>query len=342
MAYRTQLADAEQEISLLNISGYGAPSPQFTDLINRAQRRLIKRGNWFGLVQEAQFLFQGCYVVWPKYVGTILGARRGRGGVQVQNGWYSFTGSFHRHHSCWHGDAILEDAGETCTFADISAGTPDANGSGGGQYIYYYVQQPQDLGTTITLYGKQYGNQPLQQFVNGSWQHGLTLKAASPMVSTSVLVTQIESIIKQPTQADTTLYEYDAATNTRRLLCLMGPNDTHPRFRRSCIVNFNSRWGCQPASTSTTAVYHSLEALVKLEFIPVVNSWDFLLVDDLDALTFAVQAIKAEEANDVQTANAMFARAISELNMKDRDKDPTWETPVAVHSTMGKRISNPP
>jgi hypothetical protein len=334
MAYKLQLVDAQNDIGLQNVAGVVSTSPQFTQLVNEAQRRLIKRGDFFGLTQEAVFVFQGCYVVWPKYVGTILGARAGRrSGVQVTNMWYSFTGSWHRGHSHWHGDVVLQDAGETCIFSDITGG-------GNGQYIQYYVQQPQDLGTTITLYGKSYGNQPLQQSVNNVWQDGLTLTAATPYVQSPGLITEIQSIIRQPTAGYATLYEYDTASNTNRLLAVFGPNDTHPRFRRSCIVNYNNHWGCNPNNT-TSPIYHQLEVLVKLEFIPVVNQWDFLLVDDFDALKFAIQAIKAEEAGDIQTANAFFLRAIAELNMVDRNKMPTWETPVSVMPLMGGRIRNP-
>lgn len=345
MAYQYQLADAQNDIGLQNVAGFVSTTPQFIDLINRAQRRLMKRGDFFGMVQEATFVFQGCYIVWPKYVGTILAARMGhRNQPQVSNMWYSFTGSWHRHPCHWHGDVVLQDAGETCLFSDISAGIVDANGSGGGQYLRYYVQAPQDLGKTITLFGTQYGNQPLQQtvIVNNvaTVQTGLTLVGATPFVSTSVLVTGVDSIIRQATQGPATLYEYDTTTNTLRLLAVFDPNDTNPRYRRSCILNFNSRLGCNP-NNSTSPVYHQLQALVKLEFVPVVNPWDFLLVDDFDALTFAVQAIKAEEAGDVNTANAFFLRAIGELNARDRDKMPTWETPVAVHPLMGRRITNP-
>jgi len=339
MAYKLQLLDAQNDIGIQNVCGVVAGTAQFTDLVNRAQRRLIKRGDFFGLTQEAQFVFQGCYIVWPRYVGTILAARfGGRHGSQVSNKWYSFTGSWHRHHHHWHGDAVLQDAGETCTFSNIS-GT-DANGQGTGQNIQYYVQQPADLGKTITLFGTQVGNQPLQQSVGGVWQDGLTLTAATPYAQTTQLVTEIQSIVRQATVGYATLYEYDSASNTHRLLAIFEPTDTNPRFRRSCIVNFNNRLGCN-ANNSTTPVYHKMEALVKLEFIPVVNTWDFLLVDDLDALAFAIQAIKAEEAGDVQTANNFFLRAIAELNMVDRDKMPTWETPVSVLPLMGGRIKNP-
>lgn len=339
--YEFQLKDAQNDIGLQNVSGFVGTSPDFIQLVNEAQRRLIKRGDFFGLVQEAVFVFQGCYIVWPKYVGTIIAARRGRGGVQVSNMWYSFTGSFHRHHSHWHGDAVLEDAGETCTFQPISGSTLDASGSSLGQIIQYYVQQPQDLTATITLFGKQYGDQPLQQQVNGAWERGLTLTAGTPVAQTSVMVTKLESIIRSPTQANATLYEFDPASSTRRLLAVFEPNDTNPRFRRSVIVNFNNCFGCQTTpSNSTTPKYHQLEVLLKLKFIPVVNPWDFLLIDDFDALKFAMQAVKAEEAGDIDTANKYFLRAIAELNIRDREKDPNMATAIAVQPLMGHRIKS--
>lgn len=334
MAYRFQLLDAQNNIGLQNVAGFGPQTAQFIDLINRAQRRLIKRGDFFGLTQQATFVFQGSYIVWPKYVGTILAARSGRRGTQVSNMWYEFTGSWHRHHGHWHGDAVLQDAGETCLFSEITGG-------GNGQTLQYYVQANQDLSpaTTITFFGTQFGNQPLQQQVNGAWERGLTLVAATPYSATPVAVTSVDSITRTPTQANCTLYEYDPVSNTRRLLGVYEPNEIRPRYRRSVIVNYNNCFGCNPNNPGPQ--YRQMDALVKLNFIPVVNSYDFLLIDDFDALAFAVQAIKAEEAGDINTANAFFLRAIAELNMTDRDKMPTWETPAAVHPLMGGRIRNP-
>src|ERR1035437_553157 len=109
MAYKLQLIDAKNDLAIKTASGVSSASAQFVALINHAQRRLVKRGNFFGMVQTMQLLFQGCVVSWPREVGTVLGVRKGHGSFQMQNQWYSFTGSWRQHHSCYHGDVTFED-----------------------------------------------------------------------------------------------------------------------------------------------------------------------------------------------------------------------------------------
>jgi hypothetical protein len=88
---------------------------------------------------------------------------------------------------------------------------------------------------------------------------------------------------------------------------------------------------CKPYSTDENGVNTwRFEALVKLTYIPVVSDNDFLLIDDLDALAMAIQAVKAAEANDIQLAEAHFTRAIRELNFEDRNKSPSEQLSVKV------------
>ena len=342
MAYRFQLNDAQNNVGIRNIAGVSVTSPDFIALVNDAQRRLMKRGDFMGLITEGIFVFQGDYVVWPKYVGTIIGARSGhRRGIQVQNQWYSFTGSWHRHHHGWHGDLVLEDKGYVPIFQPISGG-------GNGQQLYYHVARSEDVNKSITIYGKgmqlmadnvTYGEVDLQhKDANNNWIPGQVLTATNPDTMTPNLISKISSIIRQPTVGWSWLYEYDSASTTSRLLAVFEPNDTNPVFRASIVRNYLH---CIPSQTISTPVYNSLEALVKLAFIPVVNPWDFLLIDDFDALKFMIQAIKAEEANDHSTAETLITKAIRELNFADRDQMPDQTTPVRVNAIMGGRIVNP-
>jgi len=58
MAYRYTLLDAKNSGALKAISGVVSSSTQFVDYINEAQRRLMKRGDFFGMVQTMKLLFQ--------------------------------------------------------------------------------------------------------------------------------------------------------------------------------------------------------------------------------------------------------------------------------------------
>jgi hypothetical protein len=335
MAYKYQLIDAKSSGALKNISGVSSASPQFIDLMNEAQRRLIKRGDFYGMTQTMDLMFQGKLIAWPREVGTVIAVRGCGHPMQIQNQWYSFTGSWRHGHNHFHGDVVFEDVNPAPIFNEIY-NVPN------GMLIRYYVTNPADIGKTCTIYGHKYGAQPLQEVVGGKTVDGLTLTGQNPWFSTDVYVTDIFSITRQPTFGMTYLYQFNPANSMLVSLAAFEPNETNPRYRRTFVRNHQTRFLRPGETPSTTPKWNNVEALVKLEFIPVVNDRDFLLVDDMDALKFMVQAIKAEEANDHATAETLITKAIRELNFADREKNPDEATPVVVRSTFGNRtLRNP-
>jgi hypothetical protein len=343
MPYQFQLSDLKNSGAIRNIAGVAVASPAFVDLTNESQRRLLRRGNFEGLEQVIRICTSGCYIVWPKYVKTPLAVRfcdhrHSQTPPMMQNNWYSFmgahTGGFYGYHGTtgaygqhnFPSEIVVEDAGTVPMQNDIDDTT--------GKQIRYQVVQANDLGKTITLYGKQYGAQPLQEQVNGIWNNGVTLTAATPYASTTQLVTKIESVTRQATQGMAYLFEYDPTTTALRNLSTYEPNETNPRYRRSRIHNFP-----HGKLDANGIQWRQVEALVKLEFIPVVNDRDFLLIDNFDAIKFMIQAIKFEEANDDTNAEVKITKAIRELNFESRDKNPDNQTAIRV-SVSGGTLRN--
>jgi hypothetical protein len=327
MPFTLQLADAKNDETIKNISSNCPNSAAFIALVNTAIRRLLKRGDWYGTTQVVEFCTRGCEITWPNWAGTIEGVRfqHDKPG-HVFNNWYRFTGAHHVH-SEWRSDVVLEDAGTAPCYNDITGTT--------GKQIRYNVVKLADIGKKITIYGKKYGGQPLQEQnpVTGQWIDGLTITAASPYGTDATLVTQIDSVTREATSGMAYLYSYDPTTTDVVDLAQYQPNETNPRYRRSCI--HNAPHGRPDANG---ICWRRIEALIKLEFIPLVNDRDFLLIDDFDALAFMIQAIKAEQAQDNPTAEAFILKAIRELNFRDRDKFPDQTTPIQVVAMSGRRI----
>lgn len=334
MAYRKQLKDAQEDTTITGVTPHCPTSKEFRDVINKAQRMLTKRGDWFGTVWLAQFCIHGCRIAWPRYVGTILAARPCRGAaMQLFNNWYSFISPYSGFCSAsglrdWGASAVLQDDNPAPTFNDITGAS--------GKLIRYHVVKRNDLGKKITLYGKAYGAQPLQEKdSNGVWQNGLTLTAQAPFASTSIAVTQIGSIIRDVTEGMAYLYEYDPITDLLRDLAVFEPNETHPQYRRSLIRNYAQICGSRDAYG---VCQKQIDALVSLEFIEAVHERDFLLIDDFDALAFAIEAVKAGQAKDVAMCEAKLLEAVRELNFTDRKKSPDKQIPVSVNWTGSDRI----
>lgn len=327
--YKLQLSDARQELGLVKASGVTPSSPDFADYLNRSTRMLMRRGPWTDTEWVISLCVSGCIIAWPRWVGAIKGIRFGRGKPgQLFNNNYSFVGPHHRG-SGFHCDTVVEDANMGPTANEVSGTT--------GKFIRYYVVKNSDVGKTITLVGSQYGAQPLQEQVSGAWKNGVTLTAAAPYAQTSQLVTGIDAITRQATDGMAYLYEVDLISNTLRDLASFEPNETNPRIRRSHIINRPS-WGSQPDANGIC--WTTVEALIDLEFIPVRNDRDFLMIDNVDALIFMVTALKRQEASDTAGAEAAIIQAIRELNFELRDNNANEQIPVRVMSVIGRRIKN--
>lgn len=332
-AYRLQLSDARNSNAIRNVAGKCADTDAFADLVNRATAKLIKRGAWFGTEILARFCVYGCRVVWPRYVSTFLGARFcNYGEVEVKNNWYSILSWPHCNGSNWRGgNIVFSDGGLVPTFDEITGNT--------GKFLRYHVVKANDYNKNITFFGKKYGNQPLQEEIDGVWQNGLTLTSANPVAQTTTLVTKLTNVVREPTEGMTYLYQYDPTTTDLMMIAQYEPNETNPQYRSSIINGIKSI----PGHTDEHGrCVRQIEALVKLEFIPATNDRDFLIIDDFEALALAIQSIKFAEANDPENSQKYLALAIAELNFESRNKNPAQQF-VVQSNVMGSRrtVTNP-
>ena len=329
--YRYTLKDARNSGPLKAISGVCSTSTQFSDLVNEAQRRLSRRGDWFDTDFTVNFCLSGCIIAWPRWVGGIRGIKAGgRKPAHVFNHYYSFIGP-HKRGCDFKSDVVVEDINPGPCTNEISGTT--------GKLLRYYVVHQSDIGKKIRVFGTQYGGQPLQeQDANGNWVNGMTITAAMPYGSSPTYVTGISSITRDETDGMSYLYEYDPTANTLRDLAAYDPSETNPRYRRSTIIGNGLK--CGPPD-SNGIFWQNMEVLLKVEFVPVEKENDFLMIDNFDAMKFMIQAIKAEEANDDKTAEIKIAKAIRELNFELRDKNPDDQTAIRVSPVMGCKIKNP-
>lgn len=343
MAYTLQLVDARNDLGIRNIAGVCNNSTQFADYVNRATRRLMKRGAWFGAECLLRLCTTGCDCVFPRHVGTVLGLRLCRSGqMQIRNSWWEIVapgcGGWSNGGSGWGyggvygggywGGSYAIDMNNVPIFNQVSGNT--------GKLIRYHTVSAQDLGKTITLFGKKYGGQPLQEQVDGVTQNGLTIVAATPTAQTTTLVTKIDSVVREATVSPAWLYEYDTATAKLRMLASYEPGETNPSYRHMKIPALSGA-GCSVDENGQRT--YQFEALVKLAYIPVVSDNDFLLLDNLDALALGISALKAEEANDDNLAEIKWTKAIQDLNFELRDKSPSDQLTVKV--SVGRCLVSP-
>lgn len=322
MPFRNTLSEA-RDSELQDIAGTCSSSARFLSLVNQGQQELARRGNWFGTEWIARFCFPDRCLTWPRWVGTILGAKWCRSGWSpVENSWSSII----RRASCSDHGAWPVGVRDGNTAPTL---TPVQNQL--GSKIRYHIVKNADVGKTIRLHGTFIGGQPLQEQVDGIWRDGLTLTAAKPFAQTGdKLIRHITSIVRQATEGPAYLYElYDDTAGLLRMLNSFEPKETNPRYRTSLIDAHTG--GCKDDYGRCIT---SIEAMVKLQYVPVADDRDFMFLDRevWRALKLAIQAIRFEDANDFGNANGMWQQAVQCLNLEDRNKSPLNQIVFAADS----------
>lgn len=339
MPYKTRLIDAMNSGPLKTVAGVCSNSDTFKDLVNEVQERLWRRGNWWNSEWPVKVCIHNHCITWPRWVGTVLAMRSCDGAWDMQNRWYGMI----PRESCaswempfdWMSSSrrqtVAFDGGTCPIYNDITGTT--------GKLARYYVRNHADIGKKIKIHGLGYGNQPLQEFINGAWEDGITITAAAPFGTNSQLITKIIATPREATSGMGYLYSYDQTTQELVDLAQYEPSETNPQYRRSRVDGYCDNYGRKQLVNGQSDAERrivQIEALVKLQFIPAVSVNDFLFIDVIPAIKLGIQAVKLEEANQDDSARRKWLLAIDELNMEDRDKVPSQQT-VVVESVMGGR-----
>ena len=324
------LADAKAS-RLAEISQTCTSTGDFLSLVNEATRQLMKRGNFWGTVQKVRLCtYNGC-ITWPRYVGTVLAINVCGHSVPVWNNWYQFEPlisqdfsrdgfSFSNGNLCI-GNVLVENDGVTPVLNQIPCGSANA--------IRIFPSVRADIGKQITIYGIDENGQTLRtRNAQNIWQEGGTVTLAIPSVDTPFKLQSVSRISKPITSGPIRYFQVDAVNNVLLDLVTHDPSETNPMYRHSRIQGLRSPNACN--TSNACSGLKTVDALVKLEFIPVVNDTDLILIENLDALKDMVQAIRKKEAGQIQAATALEVSAIHDLNLQLRDKFPNTQTPVNV------------
>ena len=320
---------AKSSIELANVSGVCGSSDAFRSYLNKAVRMLMTRGNFWGTVQLMRFCVYNECLTWPRQVGTVLAVSTCGQLVNVWNNWFQFT------HLASHGDIRnsgfsidgfacrgnlnMENQGTTPVYFQVPCGN--------NFYVRSYPSVRADIGKTITIFGIDSNGQVVRtKNAAGIWQEGVTIVNALPFVSTPMRFREVTRIVRDATSAPGRLFYYDPDNNVLRDCATYDPTDTAPDFRFTKIPGLMSHRACCTCANGARQV----SALVKLQFIPVENDNDLVLIGNLDAIGNMIQAIRKSDAGDSQGGEVDKAIAIKEMNLELRDRFPVQQTPISI------------
>jgi len=287
------------------VVGACADSDKFLAYLNEAQERLLSRGLWKGAYARVRMCVDNSCITWPRQVENVEAIRlRDFYGV-VRNEWFQFLTFEPRSYlsNCctpnwWNcgAESNLFNQGTFPTFADIQ---------GVNKKIKVYLQYPEDDGKRIFLQGLDENGNAVRTVEGGERVDGEYVTLASPSVTTTNFFSVLAAVQKDITAGDVRLYTVDPDGN-EKAIGVYEPDETIPSYRRTYLRPF-------PAATRCCD-YRTIEAMVKLAFIPARRDTDFLLIGNLAALKYECQAIKKEEDDLTVEAEMYHQKAIRELN----------------------------
>jgi hypothetical protein len=299
------------------IAGVCASSSDFQDLTNEATRKLMTRGNFWGTVQTIQVCVQNNCVVWPRFVETLLATNNCRGQSTQANFWFRFLpmsqndwGGVMRDFQAGRcgGNMVMESTGTSPVSRNLPCGRQF--------YLRVYAQVLADLGKTITIFGKDQNGQDILTLQGGVLQPGVVLTIAKPFAVTPVKLSLpgISRVVKDVTQGPIHLFWFDSDNNVMLDCASYNPQEIAPDYLTSKIA------GCGIQNPATHC--SSIEALVKLQFIPVVNDNDMILFDNVEAIKMMIMSIKKQDAGENDAARQLDLDAIRESNYQLKNKFP--------------------
>lgn len=331
----TSLGDLQNSKGIQAVARFCPTSAEFLELVNSADKRLGRRGDWSQTVIPIYVcVFQGC-VVWPRYVGQVRKMNICNRVVPMQNLWYSFMtgvngvsmgglgGPFGYGARGW--DSYASWRGGHCRgLKQLGTSPVLQDAMGDGRTVRAYARCPQDYGKTMTIFGTDNNGQPLQtNNGDGTYSMGVQIVLQSPFGSTNTFVRHIDYVIRDATQQIVDCYYYNATTNLLEDMAHYEPSETEPSYAKTQLTDWPyTSFNSGVATPSCCSGLRGVLALVKLKHIDASAPTDLMLIDNIDAFQKEIQAIVAERAGDLVKAEAFQAAAVRELNRQLEDDSP--------------------
>lgn len=278
--------------------------PALAGLVNVATERLIsdpmapEEGWWGGWAKYVFNVTNGSpYIVAPRGVARIIVLDVNTCPVKIQNGFYEFLdyGEGLQPKPCkqnvCNGFTQTYDRESTPILGTLNS-TP--------QIIRAFPTDPRDTGRTV--------------IVQGADQNGVTVTSTDPVTNQTILgeiltldlpfvdtlnsFSSITGMQKDSTFGPVTLFQVDPNTGDNSALSSMEPSETAANYRKYYVGNL----ACRPQCTTGP---HQVNAMCKLEYVPIASDPDWLGIPCIPALIAECESLRlATMENDKALAMA--------------------------------------
>lgn len=278
----------------------GPNDPRLYKYVNEATNRLLKAGKWWGTYARYRLCATAGLITFPKQIATIEAVALCGQPIPVHDMWYEFlaNGWGTRRETC--GPVECDYRGRYPTFSDII---------GTDKKVRALCDVATDVGKTVLVLGYDTNGNWIRTTQGGVILDGEVITFAQSPGTNSTNLFSVVTDLQPPSNMDGQwwLYEYNTTDTTQRLIGQYNYDDLRPSFARYL---FPSLRNCTNNACAATLV----EAICKLDFIPVKRPTDYLLIGDINALKFGCMAVKAAEENRYTDDTTLMNKAVLELD----------------------------
>ena len=314
---RTTLLDAKNE-GLPSAIGACPDDARFLLRLNSAQRRLLKRGKYFGTFGRYRLcVTEGCITLPPQIATLESVAVCGRP-IRLHDQWFEFlengfgvsqncsTGNGCGT-GCGGGDGDAKYRGRYPTFADIT---------GTDKKLWLICDLVADVGKEVLILGYDASGNWIRTVQDGVMADGkiYVLQQALGAVPDQIFSVITDVQFNEARDGQCWLYAiapaYDPATSSKVMLGNYQYFETRPNYARYYVGGIIG--GCNGVTT--------VDVMAKHDFIPAVKDNDYLVIGNLDALEFMIQALE-KYRNAVSQSQVAEAIAFERLAENELDKE---------------------
>lgn len=316
--------------------------PGVASYVNEATLKLINTGSetgwWLGWDKVVfPITREDPYITLPAQYSRAINLDLCGGPIRIQNQFYEVIvdgGGLRRdcHNSC--GAIETLDRGTVPVMVDVPANS----------FLRLYLTDGRDVGKRVLFSQAKDANDLGIYSTSGVNQvDGFYLTLASPFVTCSYVVKSFLAVVKDVTFGDVVLKAVDTTSGVETLLARYTPAETNPAYRRymlagvpNCCCANGVR--CEPPETPRVT------ALCKIDYRPVKNPSDQLLISNVIALKAACRSIYYSEIGTQQNANLaeiQWREAVKALNQELRTEEGNEFPAIAVAMPWGNYRNDP-
>jgi hypothetical protein len=270
---------------------------RFAAYVNEATERLLRKGHWWGTTAKYAISVMSGYITLPRQIATIEKVSTDHIIKPVRDQWYEFLDNGWGTREATTGTEEALFKGRYATISDVVPSDKKAR---------IYCDLASDAGKKVLILGYDDDGNWIRTTQDGVVSDGEIIALAQSPGTYSTSKFSAITDVQAPTNLDGQwwLYSHSTVDDTESLLGNYQYDEIRPSYARYFF----------PALALITETPVLVEALVKLDFIPVARDTDYCLLGNIPALKRMCMAVKAEEENRFTDALALEAMAVKSLD----------------------------